>query len=368
MFIIINIVIVFFIIFILYLVLFFLLYTGSPLSKNFFISLKGSLIFLFLTYTILQINPFPDKRIELKIYLGSILFINGVSYFMRIAGLTGKDYKTYPQLVYLSNLLSYHIYWSFLLDAIATGIFITLFGKSLIISYDNGYLTPVIITGIIVFLNRFYLANGLLKVFKYLIVNDFHIILFRRFHPTKSDVARQVIGPSLGSYGKVITIWDKHLEDAERGPNSDSEEILSEFGSMIEATNENWQDIIRTKIESTDCFVFYWPEMPTEHMLWEYSECITSNFDSNRFLIITYSQISKNIKELVIELNNNIIPYFIELEPKDGYLKTAYFNKSIFEYFNFLSKQRDVFPNISGFYRFFVSSLFLIPIFEGAYR
>ena len=206
-----------------------------------------------------------------------------------------KTRRSHPKFVKLGSALSVHVIWSILLD----GLF-TAFGAMAVIrlfTEKKQFVWMIILSAVLVPVNRFLLANNTLRLLKQIAGYKFNIIVFRRFSAENSFVVKQIIAPELGAYGNIISIWDKNLAAAKAGANADSEDVMGESSASIRADDSNWQKIVTEYLERSDCFVFYWPDMPTANMLWEYQICLKFKIDDERFLFILHKNTASKIKE-----------------------------------------------------------------------
>ena len=261
------------------------------LTTTFFLFLIGSAVFL-------KLNLLFDSFFILT--MGGMLYLSISSSQSRISGFSTFYQK--PYFCYASKILSFHIVHSLLLDGLWT-----VFIMSVIIAF-NSERTFNWRFGILLLLSpfwsRFLFAYATLKIFKRFLNQQFTILVFRRFSEDFSELNKRLILPTLGAYGKILSINDKFLVDAKAGVNPDSEEIMNEYRNLPYATDANWKESINAYLRRVDVVVFQWNDLPTENMQWELQAAVLA-IPENRIVFVCSVENADKIRQSITEIVGN---------------------------------------------------------------
>jgi len=312
-------------------------YKEIPYSRNYRFKFATAMLSLLTLKVVNQWNNLNLVDVYIA-FIAVIMLTKEIFIFINL----NKKVRTYPKFPKLSLVLSNHITWSIILDGFYNLLSSFVITKA--IDYKGNETLFLFAFLIMVPINRFLLANNTIRLFKQILGFRFSIVIFRRFSSDYSFVMKQVIAPCIGAYGNIISIWDDNLEKAKPGINSDSEDILGESSQSIEASNNSWKSLVLSKIENSDCFVFYWPETPSENLIWEYQSCLKVIPEGARFLFILHDINALKVKEIINKINPNDNSCFIEINTSFIHNGTAYlkciklFRMEAYSYFKFLKQ------------------------------
>jgi hypothetical protein len=175
-------------------------------------------------------------------------------------------YLRQPRCATASRILSFHAILSLVLDALFVGLY-TYFVLGRIWE-AHGWLVMMLFGAVGVVLSRTYLANGVFRLFKWILDSEFRIVVFRHFSKEFADQNKKVVLPNVGAYGQIIAIEDTTLTHAVAGVNPDSESIIGELANLIQPS-ERWTRLVEGELAHADFVVFHWRGAVTNNMRWE---------------------------------------------------------------------------------------------------
>jgi hypothetical protein len=204
-----------------------------------------------------------------------------------------------PILPSISKILSYHLFFSIVLEGIWLGfsvaVYFTLFPFKLTFGSN---LIFIMICLPLTFFNRFLLVNGTILLLKRTVDWNFNIVIFRRFLIDETSNNKKLIYPTFGAYGQIYSIQDEQFVKTKGGVSTDSEGILGDFNDLPFFTTFNWMANVDFFLNIADLVVFYWPELPTANMQWEFEKAVTI-MPGSRILIVTFSSAKESLKNWV---------------------------------------------------------------------
>jgi len=262
----------------------------DPLPTN---GILIALLFLIYLYILKIVNP---KSIFFISYFSLILTgcLLQILYSRSIRfDILKKSVFRKPASPWLSRILSLHLLHSLMFDWTFSLVSIV---ATISVSGKQSIFLTIIEFAPIVYINRFILCNGTIKLFKRMLDRDFNIVIFRRFSAEHSHTSKAVIYPAFGAYGQILSLQDETLMKAKEGVSPDSESILSEYYTLASTTEEKWRQNISKYLSIADFCILYWPDMPTFNMQWEFAEAIRM-LPAQRILLIVKEE---QLEEILI--------------------------------------------------------------------
>ncbi len=248
--------------------------------------------------------------------------------------------KNLPKNILLSRALSSHLIWWIIIDDLF--LFLTL--KILLTSYP--FLSTFklcLYSFITVFVCHHLFTKNFFKLLRYIITNNFNIMIFRKFSENHSFIIKQLIAPIFGTYGKIFSIDDKNLTESKYGISNASERVFGgDYKPQLD--NNSWQNYVISCLMKSDCVVLYWPELPTKNMLWEY-EVAKKYLSTERIIFILHDETAIAIKEkydikaytILIDANEIFYSNAFKLKPK--------LREEIFVYMKYLKNTTESYKN-----------------------
>lgn len=178
-----------------------------------------------------------------------------------------------PPSPWISSFLAHHVALHLIADVAFYGLLINA-TLQLFPGTTGSWFGILFVGPALVLVNRTYLVNGTLVAIKQCLAKRFRIVAFRRFSDAAATPMRQLVLPVLGAYGMNFIVYDDSQERARAGSNWDSETIISDIQATIRTSDLQWKQRVITELQHADLAVFYWSEVATENMWWEYTEAL----------------------------------------------------------------------------------------------
>ena len=204
-------------------------------------------------------------------FIGMAIFVNTAIPYIFRGQKSNTQICKIPRCPFFSTLLASYtltfclitIFWIFLTYQVL---------KDVIAPNNESWLVFSLLLFTSWFLISFrHLQGGTIRFFKFLLDNQFNIVIFRRFR-AQAHLHRTLISPTFGAYGRIVAIRDDSLMHADGEYVPFSAEVLGEPYASIACDDSEWQAKIVRELRIADLVVFHWPEVPSPNMEWEFFE------------------------------------------------------------------------------------------------